>query len=581
MLTAANAKVKGTAGNRATGGRGPARVLRPADGMAAEQWDAIVIGSGLGGLACAAYLSATGRRTVVLEGHYVAGGNSQVFRRRYHGHAYEFDVGLHYIGECGPEGAITRILRGVGLADRVTFRLLDPDGFSTLVFPDLTFRVPAGWDRYRARLIETFPDEAGPLGAVVDIMRDVAHDGDALRGGHTTAAELLATSPRFAEWGLRPVPELFDAYGLSPRARAVLLGEQGDYAVPPSRTPVALAAGLTDHYMRGAFYPEGGGQVIAARLVEAIRAFGGEVRTHTPVERVRIENGRACGVVLGGTGACLDAAVVVSNADLKRTVTELVGDAHFAPATIERVRAYRMSLPLFVVYLGANIDLAARGMPNTNYFLWGSYDIERIYCNLEAGRIPGEDFVYVTVASLKDPANVRLAPPGHANIQVMTLVPREYALWNVATDSAQLADYHRDPGYRLRKAALAARLVAAAERVIPELGANIDWQESATPVTQERFTHSTGGTSYGIEFACDQMGPLRIGPETDVPGLYLCGASTPWGHGIASVLRSGVGAASAVVGRDLLREVAGGAVLGDRDRLPPVQPGWDAWRASH
>lgn len=46
-----------------------------------EQWDAVVVGSGLGGLACAAYLNATGRRTLVLEAHDVAGGDSQTFRR--------------------------------------------------------------------------------------------------------------------------------------------------------------------------------------------------------------------------------------------------------------------------------------------------------------------------------------------------------------------------------------------------------------------------------------------------------------------------------------------------------------------
>ena len=56
--------------------------------MRSEQWDVVVIGSGLGGLACAAYLAAAGRRTLVLEAHYVAGGNSQVFRRRHHGRAY-------------------------------------------------------------------------------------------------------------------------------------------------------------------------------------------------------------------------------------------------------------------------------------------------------------------------------------------------------------------------------------------------------------------------------------------------------------------------------------------------------------
>jgi phytoene dehydrogenase-like protein len=549
--------------------------------MASERWDAVVVGSGLGGLSCAAYLAAAGKRTLVLEAHYVAGGNSQVFRRRHHGRAYEFDVGLHYIGECGSEGSITRILRGVGLADRITFRPLDPDGFSTLVFPDLTFRVPAGWDRYRARLLATFPDEAKALGQVVDIMREVADAGRLLGRAGDAPPALLAKAPRFLEWGLRPVTELFNAVGLTARARAVLLGEQGDYAVPPSRTSVALHAGLTDHYMRGAFYPEGGSQVIAARLIEVIRAHGGEVRTHEPVARVRVERGRVTGVTLARTAATIDAPVVVSNADLKRTIGELVGDQYFSPATVERVHGYRMSLPLFVVYLGVDLDLVASGMPNTNYFLWSTYDVDGMYRMLEAGRLGDPASVYVTVASLKDPTNPRLAPPGHANLQIMTLVPRDYAIWHVATDEVERGDYHRDLEYRRRKAALAERLIAAAERVIPGLSAHVDWQETATPVTQQRFTHSTGGTSYGIEFACDQMGPLRIGPQTEVPGLYLCGASTPWGHGIGSVLRGGVAAASAVLERDLMDAVVGGEVLADRDRLPPVRTGWDAWRASH
>jgi all-trans-retinol 13,14-reductase len=77
------------------------------------------------------------------------------------------------------------------------------------------------------------------------------------------------------------------------------------------------------------------------------------------------------------------------------------------------------------------------------------------------------------------------------------------------------------------------------------------------------------------------MGPLRIGPETEIPGLYLCGASTPSGHGIASVLRSGVIAAGAVLGRNLMRAIAAGEVLGDPDRLPPMRDDWDPWRAAH
>ena len=101
-------------------------------GAVEEKWDAVVIGSGLGGLTCAAYLCAAGHRTLVLEGHYVAGGNSQAFRRNVHGRQYEFDVGIHYIGECGDGELFTNIFHGLGIGDRLHFRELDRDGFDTL-----------------------------------------------------------------------------------------------------------------------------------------------------------------------------------------------------------------------------------------------------------------------------------------------------------------------------------------------------------------------------------------------------------------------------------------------------------------
>jgi len=548
---------------------------------ARERWDAIVIGSGLGGLTCAAYLCAAGRRTLVLEGHYVAGGNSQAFRREIRGRRYEFDVGIHYIGECGPDGLIAHMLHGLGLAERVVFRPLDPDGYSTLLFPGLEFRVPAGWARYKVRLLETFPEEAPRLAAVVDTLREVGEAGRCFARHELSVSDLATRAPSFLRWGLRPVTDLLREHGISERAAAVLLGEQGDYAVRPSKTPTALAAGLTDHYMRGAFYPEGGGQALVGRLVEAIRAYGGEVRTHSPVARVQIEEGRVAGVVLERGGAVIDAPVVVSNADLKRTVQELVGAGHFRPETVERVHGFRMSIPLFAVYVGLDEDLAARGLPNTNYWIWDTYDLEGVYAALEAGQLPDANVCYVTVTSIRDPASPQVAPRGHSNLQIMTLVPPEYALWHVEKGPAAGGRYHRDPEYRRRKTALAEALLAAAERVIPDLLEHVDWKEAATPVTQERFTHSTGGTSYGIEYAVDQMAPVRLGPETEVPGLYLCGASTPSGHGIANVMRSGVVAAGAVLETDLLGAVLRGDAFGDPARLPPLRDGWDAWRESH
>ncbi len=550
-------------------------------GPSEKPWDAIVVGSGLGGLTCGAFLCALGRRTLVLEGHYVAGGNSQAFRRQLHGRSYEFDVGIHYVGECGVDGNITHLLHALGMAERLMFRPLDPDGYSTLIFPDFEFRVPASWSLYKKRLLERFPAESAALGAVVDVLRQVGADGRRFQRREFQASQLASEAPLFARWGLRPVTDLFAEYRISQPAQAVLLGEQGDYAVPPSRTPTALAAGLTHHYMQGAFYPEGGGQAMAGRLVEAIRAWGGEVRTRAPVERIRVENGRVAGVTLRKSGERIDAPIVVSNADLKRTVQELVGEEHLPTATVQRIRAFRMTIPLFAVYLGLDVDLRAQGLPNTNYWVWGTYDLEALYQRLERGEMPDQKLAYITVTSIRDPESGHIAPAGFTNLQVMTLVPRQYARWNVEQGPSAGGRYHRDPVYRRRKAELTEQLLATAEEVIPGLREHADWREAATPVTQERFTHSTGGTAYGIEYATDQMGPMRIGPETDVPGLYLCGASTPSGHGIANVMMSGLRAAEAALESELLPRILRGDVLGDAGALPPLRDGWDAWRESH
>ncbi len=523
-------------------------------------WDVIVIGSGLGGLTAGAYLAALGRRTLVLEQHYVAGGNAHVFRRM---KKFEFDVGVHYVGDCGPGGALPSILAGLGLDSRVEWLELDPEGFDTLLFPGLTVKVPKGWENYRHNLVQALPDDETAIHRCLDILEAVS------RG----------QPPHFQEWAMRPLSDLFDACAVGPRARAVIAAENGDYATPPSRTPVVLQAGLLAGYLKGAFYPRGGGQVIPAALVESIRANGGDLRTRARVERILVEDGRVAGVRLE-SGEELRAPVVVSNADLKRTMLDLVGPAHLAPATVERIRQFRMALPAFVVYLGLDIDLRDT-MPRTNYWYYDTFDLETMYAQASTGRIPDHTFFFISVGSVKDPDSESIAPKGFSSLEIMSLVPADHRIWSVAEGPAAGERYHRNRAYRDLKDQLTDHLIEAAEHVIPGLRGHIVWKEAATPVTHERYTLSTGGTSYGIELSVDQFGPHRPSPKTEIEGLYLAGASTVFGHGIAGVMRGGVGTAGMIAGRDLFAEVQAGAVLADPAKLPPLCPGRDPWAASH
>ncbi len=546
-----------------------------------SDWDIIVVGSGLGGLTAAAYLAANGLRTLVLEQHYVAGGNAHVFRRKVERRtrSFEFDVGVHYVGDCGPDGLIPTILRGVGLDGKVEFLEMDPDGFDTLMFPGLTFRVPKGWDRYRERLVSAFPDEETGLHRYLDVLEGVVGEFRRVRlpVAPQDVPRLIQEAPNFMRWGMRPLKDLFDDCGLGQKVRAVLAAESGAYAVPPSRAPVVLQAGLMDHYLKGAYYPRGGGQVLPAHLLDVIRSHSGEVRTRTRVDRILVEDGRVAGVRLA-SGEELRSPVVVSNADLKRTYLELVGEEHVSAETVSRIGRYRMALPIFCVYLGLDIDLRER-MPNTNYWYQTTFDTEGMYQDVYEGRVPRELGVFITAASVKDPHTETIAPKGYSSLEAMIWAPANYDMWSVEEGPTAGERYHRNPEYRSLKEQLTDAVVEGVEAVLPGIKEHILWKEAATPITQERYTLSTGGTSYGIELALDQFGPNRPSPQTEIEGLYLAGASTVFGHGIVGVMRGGVGCASAVLKRDLMAETEAGTVFGDPSRLSGGGPGWDPWEA--
>ncbi|QUH03452.1 NAD(P)/FAD-dependent oxidoreductase [Saccharopolyspora erythraea] len=546
----------------------------------ARDWDAVVVGAGLGGLTAAAYLATNGLRTLVLEQWSVAGGFSHVFRRR----GFEFDVGVHYVGDCGPDGTIPTILRGVGLEGRVEFLPMDPDGFDTLVFPGLTFRVPRGWDRYLDALVEAFPGEERGLRECIRVLRRVALECE--RAGmpetRAQAAAFVLRCPTAVHWSARPLSELLDSCGLTPAARAVICGQSGDYGAPPDVVPAAMHAALLHHFLKsGTYFPRGGGQVLAANLIDVITAHGGQVRTGVRADRILVSGGAVTGVRLR-SGEVLSAPVVVSNAAIPRTYLELVGSEHLPARTLRKVGSYRMAPPFFIVYLGLDHDLATR-MPNTNYWLHQDTEPGSFYRGVHPGRAGTPTPVgglFISSATVKDPHSPHLAPPGHSTLQLMAFVPAHHSFWHLSTGPAAGERYRRNAGYRAVKERISQDMVRMATQVLPDLREHIVWEEAATPVTQERYTLATGGSCLGLEVSTGQFGLHRPRATTPVRGLYLTGAGTRSGPGVVGATTSGVIAAGAVLGRNLLAEVRGGRVFADPALLGPRDEDRDALKAS-
>ena len=507
--------------------------------MRQEEYDVIVIGSGMGGLTSAALMSRAGLRTLVLEHHFAVGGNAQSFRRK---KMFDFDVGLHYIGDCRPGGLFPVLMGQLGLADKVEFVPMDQDGFDTLIYPDLEFRVPAGWEKYESRLKETFPEEARAIERFVAFMKALAG-----RGFGGPSPELEALERRLNKsWDACTLGEVFDSLECSLRLRSVLSAVSGTYGAPPSRATAATHASILDHYMRGACYVRGGCRPLINALVGAIEDSGGQIRLRSRVQRILVEGGRAAGVELA-KGEVFRARHIVSNADAKRTFLEMVGEERISPGLRERLRAYRMSLPLFIIYLALQVDPRDLGLRNSNYSLFPTYDPEEQYAACYAGEIPERPAAFISIASLKDPESRNIAPEGYTNLQIMTIAPAQLTSWGVERGPASGGRYRHTMPYTVAKRTLEERLLQVTEEMMPGLLKNIVWRESATPLTQERFTLSTGGTSYGFEHTPDQFGGRRLATQTEIPGLYLAGANTLFGHGIGGAMVSGVAAGSSVI----------------------------------
>lgn len=296
------------------------------------------------------------------------------------------------------------------------------------------------------------------------------------------------------------------------------------------------------------------------RLAEVVEDHGGKVLLLARVSRIVVDAGSVRGIELESRHLgrrVVHAPVVISNADLKRTMATLVGPPHLRPATLERVERFEMSPGLAVLYLGIQRDLAREGHSRTNYWVASGYDCEPGYAAVARGQFPADPWVYVSIASVKDPTNPHTAPPGVANLQVMSLAPSTPEAWGVTAEEVRTGAYRRCPAYRERKASYAVALLAAAERAVPRLRDAVVFEEMATPLTHTRYTGSTGGTSYGIALTPEQFLWRRPGSRTEIRGLYLAGASCRTGHGITGVAMSGLMAAANLVGWKLVRDVMG------------------------
>lgn len=514
-----------------------------------NQYDCIVIGSGIGGLVAAGLLAQAGQRVLVCESHGIAGGAAHSFERQ----GFTFDSGPSFycgLGDIASRNPLTQVLAKLG----ETLETVAYDPLGHYHFPGRSgaqaFPVYGKCDRYRQALAQVTPQGAQEFArfeqqllrlygalkdiSVLDIRPDPKGMASLLVKHPLGLAKLLLQLPRVQQ----SVGQVMDATVSDAWVRRLidlecflLSGLNAHGTIAPE-----VAFMLGERTTTAIDYPLGGSGAIVAALLRGLRRFGGELRLKAHVAEIVLAGDRAVGVRLRGASGSGEAGGevilgkrIISNATRWDTFAKLL-PAKSLPTVSNTVspspvwaneQAQALGVPAVESFMHLHLGIRSDGLPP----LTGHHVV--VHTDDQPVTTPGNTCM-VSIPSVWDP---NLAPAGHHVIHAYTLDP--------------FAGWVRDDGYGARKRAKAETLYRALEQVIPDIQSRIALELIGTPLTHASYLRRHQGT-YGPAIAAGQG--RFPGPKTTIENLYCVGDSTMPGIGVPAVTASGIFCANMLTG---------------------------------
>lgn len=496
-----------------------------------KQFDVVIIGSGLGGLACGTILAKEGYKVCILEKNNQIGGTLQTFVRD----RIIFDSGVHYVGGLDQGQNLHTLFRYLGIMDKLKLRKMDEDVFDAIVFEGdpKVYKYAQGYENFIQTLLKDFPGEEVAIRKYCDGIKEVCSKFPLYN---------LRSGDYFEKVGVLEIDTQTFLESLTPNRKLqnVLAGTSLLYAGVPYKTPLYVHALVINSYIESSWRFVDGGSQIARHLSREILSRGGVILKHQNVVRLVEEHGK---LVYAETdeGKKYHGDLFISNVHPARTI-EMTESDMLKKAYRTRLKSLENSISTFYV----NVVLKKNSLKyiNHNYYYFAENDAWCVL-NYTQDNWPRGYAMFFTASSRDDEYAEA--------VTLMTYMRYEDVAQWADTFNTVAREESRGEEYENFKRERAEQLFDVVEKKFPGFKGAIETYYTATPLSVRDYIGTSDGSLYGI--VKDYREPMKtfISPRTKIPNLYLTGQNLNL-HGVLGVTVSSVLTCSEILGIDYMIE---------------------------
>jgi len=514
-----------------------------------DSYDTIIIGSGMGSLTTGAILAKEGQKVLILERHYTAGGFTHIFKRK----GYEWDVGIHYIGEVQRPNSLTK-----KLFDYVSNKQLKwadmGSVYDRIVVGEKSYDYVKGVQAFKDQMGVYFPNEKKAIDDFVNLVfkaNKTSRKFFAEKALSPFWSRLIGWSMqrKFFKYSDRTTYEVLRTITDNEELIKVLTGQYGDYGMPPKKGSFIMHAAVVRHYFEGGSFPIGGSSQIVKTAGDVIADAGGTILISAAVDKVIIKNNKAIGVRMTD-GKELFGNSVVSGAGVMTTYSNLIPKEIIAQHNLaEKLIPVKPSASHACLYIGLNGSPEELKLPKTNHWVYPKdVDHDTAVANYLKDDQAPFPIAYMSFPSAKDP-DWSNRYPGKSTIDIIIVEPFEkYKQW----DGSRWMKRGED--YEAFKEKLAQRILKELYKILPHLEGKVDYYELSSPLTTKHFVNYDKGEIYGIDHSPKRFRQKFLRPRTPIKNFYLTGQDIVTA-GVAGAMFAGAITASAMTKTNIVKKV--------------------------